>query len=236
MTNNPADGEFQVVSLDAAQLSRFFTFHVKYNSRDWAEQAEKERIPGPFINFILKESDQLFTYVDERDKTKGMVTSPRQWSMLFNSLLNLRGDFTSTTAKFQIQQNGKAILPEEFVSLFTTFLTTKDWEMVEPEEIFSAKNEKDLLEKLRACVGVLGKDFKHAQASILSIRVINYLASLTDDRPFTQENAKRLQFIMENKIIGDDLSFKVLRDLCQKNRKKFSKLFEIDYFRQTFLS
>lgn len=237
MTNNPSDGEYQVAQVDSAQSSRYFNFWVKYDKKDWAEQAEKEQVPGPFINFILKESDQIFDYIDHSDRLKGMRSMPRQWSMLFNSLMNLSGNFTNPKALLQIQQNGKAMLPEELVNSFVTFLQTKDWDMIEPETIFNSKDEKELLEKLKHCVGdYINTSFKSPQAAILSLRVINYLSAITIDKPFTTEMCKRLQFLMENKIFGKDLNFKVIRDLGGKDPKKFVKLFENPFFQKESLS
>lgn len=217
------------------------TFGVKFDVKDWAEQAEKEGIPGEFINFIIQNHGEIFAFIDQADKNKGMQSMPREWSMFFNSLLNLKGDFKSKEALYQIQQNGKAILRLDYVNMFTQFLQSPDWSLVEPSKIFDMKiKEEDLLEDLIQCVGVMSsktKPFKAAQSAVLSMRVVNHIIAQTMDAPFSNEMGDRLEFLIKNKIFGEDLSFKVIRDLfASDNTKKYSKLFQRDFFRKALTS
>lgn len=237
MTNNPEGDEFQRLITDSAQSSRFMTFDVKYDTKDWAEQAEKEEVPGEFINFIIQNSDQIFAYIDNADKNKGMNSMPRQWTMFFNSLLNLNGDYTSKNALFQIQQNGKSILRGDYVTLFTMFLQSPDWNLPDPSEIFDKKITDDtVILKLKECVGEMSKKtFKAAQSAVLSMRVVNHIVAKTIDEPLSDIMVDRLQLIIENKIFGEDLILKMLRDLFSNDKKKFAKLFQKEFFRNAFL-
>jgi len=240
MTNNPEGDDFQVLTRDSAQSSRFMTFGVKYDTRDWAEQAEKEQVPGEFINFIIENSNEIFANIDNADKNKGMNSMPRQWSMFFNSLLNLKGNFTSKESLYQIQQNGKSILRLDYVNMFTMFLQSPDWNIIDPSEIFdSKKDEKVLLEELKQCIGELGSKtnpYKAAQSAVLSMRTINYIIAQTVDSSFTDFMADRLELIINKKVFGEDLSLKVLRDLFASDEKKYSKLFQREFFRKALLS
>lgn len=237
MTNNPEGDEFQRLITDSAQSSRFMTFDVKYDTKDWAEQAEKEEVPGEFINFIIQNSDQIFAYRDNADKNKGMNSMPRQWTMFFNSLLNLKGDYTSKSALFQIQQNGKSILRSDYVTMFTMFLQSPDWNLIDPSEVFDKKiSDETIINKLKECVGEMSKKtFKPAQSAVLSMRVVNHIIAKTVDEPLTDIMVDRLQLVLEHKIFGEDLILKMLRDLFSNDKKKFAKLFQKEFFRNAFL-
>ena len=56
-----------------------------------------------------------------------------------------------------INENGKGILPEALVQIFVDFLHKKDWDIPEPEFIFEAKTEADLIKKMKDVVGDIMK-------------------------------------------------------------------------------
>lgn len=236
MTNNPSDGDFQVAQEDSAHISRYFTFHVKYCEKSWAEQAQKENLHGAFINFILKHHSELFALQDEKNPSLGMMSMPRQWSMLFSSINHLP-EFTSPKSQKIILQNGKAILPSNLVQIFTTFLHAKEWNIVEPDEIFNNNiKDEEVVSMLKKSVGEpKAGTFRNDVASILSMRITNYLVHLASTNPIDSFLTGRLKLIMENKILGSDLDFKLIKDMYSRNRDKFKGLLSEKFFRDQII-
>ncbi len=236
MTNNPDDGEYQTSTLDSAQRSRFFTFWVEYNKNDWAENAEKEQIPGQFINFILNNSDLLFSKIND-DQSKGHLSNPRQWSMLFNSLANLEGDFSSEQALLQIHENGRAMLPDEFVSMFVSFLQSSEWGIPEPEFLFESANEAVIKEALISSIGSYkSQKYRAAQSAILAMRIINWLKIKFTRHQNFEKYLSRLEFLMKCEVFGKDLNFKIIRDLGAQNTELYSILLKNQFFVTEVLS
>jgi hypothetical protein len=229
MTNNPSDGDFQVSQVDAAQSSRYFTFNVEYCQKSWAKQAEKEGIHGACINFILKEHSSLFM----KDKQGTMKSMPRQWSKLFNSIMFLP-NLSSKESLMMINENGKGILPEALVQIFVDFLHKKDWDIPEPEFVFTAKTDAELIKKMKEVVGDIMKPetFRNDIASIFTLRLINYIANMLSKENLETLHVERLKCIMENKILGSDLDFKLLRDVYHANPQKAAKLILHPFFQK----
>lgn len=229
MTNNPSDGEYQVSQTDGAQNSRFFTFNVDYCQKSWARQAAIEGVHGACINFILKEHSSLF----KKDKQGKMLSMPRQWSKLFNSIMFLP-NLSSKESLMTINENGKGILPEALVQIFVDFLHKKDWDIPEPEFIFEAKTEADLIKKMKDVVGDIMKPetYRNDIASIFTLRLINYIANMLNKENLESIHVDRLKCIMENKILGSDLDFKLIRDIYHANPTKASKLILNPFFQK----
>lgn len=223
LTTNPDDGEFSVSSLDTAQKTRFINFNVKLNVNDWASWAEFNNIDSRAINFCLLYGEEIF-----KKHNNVQTINPRAYTTFCKAISGISNwDDDNSLALILNISKGCFLNDKDNVvgTLFTTFISQKLDKLVSPKDMLLQK--WDTVEpKIYDCVHD-GERFKAEIASILAIRLLNYMLYY-----FSQKGVKesvvqdRLLEIIENprKLFSDDLLFHVIKTVIAKYPGKTTKL------------
>lgn len=210
LTANPDDGEYLVQSIDVAQRTRFISVFLKFDAEVWARWAEKEKIDGRCINFLLMNPELISAKVN-----------PRSITTFFNAISSIP-DFSTQLPL--IQMIGEGSVGPEFSTMFTTFINNKLDKLISPKDILLHANESFILGELRGCIG-RDKDYRADIASILTTRLINYTINYAETNPITQANIDRLTKLMTDPdTLTDDLKYVLVKRVLNGNKAKFQKL------------
>lgn len=223
LTTNPDDGEFAVQSLDNAQKTRFINFNLKLNVNDWAAWAENNSVDGRAINFCLLYGEEIF-----KKHNNIQTINPRAYTTFCKAISGIKdwNDDKSLALILNISKGCFLNDSDNVVgTLFTTFIAQKLDKLVQPKDILMQKWET-VEPKLHDCV-YDGDRFKPEIASILAIRLLNYMLFY-----FSQKGVKEsivqdrlLDFINNpRKLFSDDLLFHIIKTVIAKYPAKTTKL------------
>ena len=236
LTTNPDSGDYNVNSYDEAGKSRMVTFNVKFSVDDWASWAEKHRLDGRAINFMLSYHNEL---MDDHG-THEHVMNARSYTM-FSKIIGGISDWQKPESLAMIMQMASGCFTDKdniVGSLFTTFIANKLDKLISPEDMLLEK--WDTVEsKIKKCVYDDHGNYKPAIASILHTRLLNY-----SQYYFDQKNSKtdvvynRLMEILNNKdmLFDEDLVFNIIRTLCTKYKQRTNKWMLNNQIRQRIIA
>jgi hypothetical protein len=223
LTTNPDDGEFSVQSLDSAQKTRFVNFNLKLNVNDWASWAEFNQIDSRAINFCLLYGEEIF-----RKHNNVQTINPRAYTTFCKAISGIK-DWNNDSSLGLILNLAKGCFLNDsdnvVGTLFTTFIAQKLDKLVQPSDMLMQKWET-VEPKIHDCV-YDGEQFKPEIASILAIRLLNYIMFY-----FSQKGVKEsvvqdriLEFIDNpRKLFSDDLLFHIIKTTIAKFPAKTTKL------------
>ena len=223
LTTNPDDSEYSVSQLDNAQKTRFVNFNLKLSVKDWASWAEFNDIESRCINFELLYGEELFK------KHNGVQTiNPRSYTTFCKAISGIKdwGDERALPLILNISKGCFLNDKDNVVgSLFTTFISQKLDRLVQPSDMLMQKWET-VEPRIHDCV-YDGNTFKTEIASILAIRLLNYIL-LYFSQSGTKQNIvqDRLLDIIDNprKLFSDDLLFHIIKTVIGKYPSKTTKL------------
>ena len=223
LTSNPDDGSYSVSQLDNAQKTRFVNFNLKLNVSDWASWAEFNNIDSRCINFELLYGNEIFK------KHNGVQTiNPRAYTTFCKAISGIK-DWNDDNSLALILNISKGCFLNDndnvVGTLFTTFIAQKLDKLIQPKDMLMQKWET-VEPKIHSCV-YDGEQFKPEIASILAIRLLNYMLYY-----FSQSGVKesvvqdRLLDFIDNKrkLFSDDLLFHVIKTVIAKYPAKTTKL------------
>ena len=224
LTSNPDDGQFSVTSLDNAQKTRFINFNVKLNIEEWAKWAEEAEIDGRAINFELLYGNEIFK------KHNGVQTvNPRSYTTFCKAISGLKDWNKPETLALILQISKGCFLNDKdniIGNLFTTFIANKLDKLIQPKDMIELKWET-LEPKMRECVYDNG-NFRPDVASILTIRLMNYILYLFSIKGAIKENVvyDRILEIVNNDemLFSEDLIFHLVKTLITKYPGRTGKL------------
>lgn len=229
LTGNPAGGDYFVNESDVAQTTRYFKFGIKFSINDWAEHAERVGIDGRSINFMIAYWDQVLLHSVGDNTKQGLKSNPRQWTKFFTSIAHI-DDYNSPESLAEIQRNGYGIVGD-LVNVYTTFINRKLDKLVSPEKMLLSKDGNAVIKEMKDVVGTIGgESYNSAVASILGTRLSNFSVIHSESNPITDEICDRLELIAEEKVFGDDINWKIYRDVFAGNKNKFKKLIYRPFF------
>lgn len=214
LTSNPDDGNYFVNATDDAQRTRYIGFNLVWDKSCWAEWAERAKVDGRCINFLLKHPELIKQELNARSATN-----------FFNAISSLP-NFGTEEALSLITDIGEGSVGPEFTSMFTMFIHNKLDKLISPEEIFSpSKTDKVIIDVLEDCIGK-GKDYRADIASLISTRMRNYTISKAekDKKSIDKAYITRLVEIIKSKVIASDLSYVIIRDIFNSDTKTFQGL------------
>lgn len=223
LTSNPDDGSYSVSSLDSAQKTRFINFNLKMNVKDWASWAEFNKIDSRCINFGLLYGDEIF-----KKHNNVHTINPRAYTTFCKAIGSIR-DWESDSSLPLILNISKGCFLDDVDNvvgtLFTTFISQKLDKLVSPSDMLLQKWET-VEPKIYDCVHE-GDRFKTEIASILAIRLLNYIMLY-----FSQSGNKesvvqdRLLDFIDNprKLFSDDLLFHIIKTAISKYPARTTKL------------
>lgn len=214
LSSNPDNGHYMVNSQDTAHQTRYSTIVMKWDIKCWAEQAEKDKIDGRCINFMLKNADIM-----KEENLKAGI-NPRSMTNFFNSISSIT-DFEKELPR--IQSIGESSIGPEATTLFTTFINQRLDKIISPKEILEKDWKTVKSELLDAC----GKDktYRPDIASIITTRVINYSLFYAEKNTVDQKMIDRITSLStDDDVLAPDLKYFVIKQLLGKNKAKFQKL------------
>jgi len=209
LTTNPDNGDYNVTSLDVAQKTRFISVELKYDSDVWAKWAEKSRIDGRCINFMLMNPELVTQRVN-----------PRAITTFFNAI--------SSIDKFEaelplIQMIGEGSVGPDFSSMFTMFINNKLDKIISPADILT-KDEQYVMNTLTHAVG-RDDEFRADISSVIATRIINYSITLADKGAIGKPIIDRIaKLTTDCDAFTDDLRYYMVKEIVNGNKVKFSQL------------
>jgi nucleoside-triphosphatase THEP1 len=209
LTTNPDNGDYNVTSLDVAQKTRFISVELKFDVDVWAKWAEEANIDGRCINFLLMHPESITQRIN-----------PRSVTTFFNAISSIENFEASLPL---IQMIGEGSVGAEFASLFTMFINNKLDKMISPQDVLT-KDERYVLNTLTAAIGK-DDDYRADIASVLSTRLVNYSLAFAAKHSVNQEMIDRLVVLStKSDVFTEDLKYRLVKDIINGNKVKFSKL------------
>ena len=209
LTTNPDNGDYNVTSLDVAQKTRFISVELKFDVDVWAKWAEEANIDGRCINFLLMHPESVTQRIN-----------PRSVTTFFNAISSI-DNFEANLPL--IQMIGEGSVGPEFASLFTMFINNKLDKMISPQDVLT-KDERYVLNTLTAAIGK-DDDYRADIASVLATRVVNYSLTFASKHSVNQEMIDRLVVLStKSDVFTEDLKYRLVKDILNGNKVKFSKL------------
>ena len=223
LTTNPDDGEFSVQSLDPAQKTRFINFNLKLSINDWASWAEFNQVDSRAINFCLLYGEEIF-----KKHNNIQTINPRAYTTFCKAIGGIK-DWENEKSLGLILNISKGCFLNDsdniVGTLFTNFITQRLDKLIPPKDMLM--QSWDTVEpKIYNCV-YEGDRFKPEIASILTIRLLNYILFY-----FSQKGVKEsvvqdrlLEFVNnERKLFSDDLLFHIIKTAITKYPARTNKL------------
>lgn len=209
LTTNPDNGDYNVTSLDVAQKTRFISVELKFDVDVWAKWAEQANIDGRCINFLLMHPESITQRIN-----------PRSVTTFFNAISSIENFEASLPL---IQMIGEGSVGAEFASLFTMFINNKLDKMISPQDVLT-KDERYVLNTLTAAIGK-DDDYRADIASVLSTRIVNYSLAFATKNSVGQDIIDRLVVLStKSDVFTEDLKYRLVKDIVNGNKIKFSKL------------
>jgi len=230
---NPSDGDYFTAQQDQAQSTRYFNFGFKFDINSWVHNAAREGVDGRCQNFFLRYHKEVMYGTDSKKNSSKLQTNPRQWGKLFDIISGFP-DFESSLAEIQLY--GKGIVGDH-INTFTTFIGNRLDKLIEPSKLMDTTLPlKSVLTEAEACIGTKKlKNYAPEIASIITTRLSTHLIHHLDDNKVTDDFCERLEEICKSGIFGNDLNFKLFRDVFKEHSTKFGKLITRPYFAETML-
>ena len=229
LTNNPDDGSNNVNSLDEAQRTRFLNFNVTWDENAWCQWAEKAKVDGRCINFVMSYSNELFSADDEGNR----ICNPRSFVM-FSDMISGVKDWDSPESLSFISTISKGCFNDDsgrFSSMFTSFLRNKMHLLIQPKDMLlgSWDRVKGILEDT---LYDANGEFRPDLSSLLERRFTNYVnAWLESDEktPIATVQQRILDFMdnVENggkKLFNKDLFYHMIKSITSDHKKQTNKL------------
>ena len=223
LTSNPDNGEFQVSSLDNAQKTRMTNFNIKLDVKDWASWAEYNNVDSRCINFELLYGEEIF-----KKHNNVQTINPRAYTTFCKAISGIK-DWNDDKSLGLILNIAKGCFLNDkdnvVGTLFTTFIAQKLDKLVSPQDMLLQKWET-VEPKIYDCTHD-GDRFKPEIASILGIRLLNYILVYFSEKG-SKENVvqdRLLEFIDNpRKLLSNDLLFHTIKTVIAKYPQRTTKL------------
>lgn len=214
LTENPSDGTYDVQDTDAANKSRYSKFLMKYDVETWANWAEKQKIDGRAINFMLMNPEII--------DPKNQEINPRAFENFFNSIKYIE-DFTTNIPL--ITKLGEGAIGSDATHLFVMFVENKLDKLITPKQMLdtSVKHE-EVLETIDSLING-GSEYRGDIAYTLINRLVNYVLE-TPELKITPAVVERVGKLITSKVFGADLNFIITKKVIRIT--EFFALLDID--------
>lgn len=233
LTSNPDDGDYQVVTLDSAQRTRFINFPIKFDLLAWSQWAEVEGLDSRGINFLLSYPEIL----ESKDGVN--KANSRSYTMFINAISGI-SDWSKPENLCLILDISKGCFPFDkdniIGGLFTTFIANKLDKLISPKDML-LKSWETVAPQIKSCV-YDGDMYRPEIASVLATRLLNYSmvyfetkgckSAVVQDRLLDIINSK-------DKLFTEDLIFNVIKNLATKYAAKMNKVLMIPSIRMKLL-
>ena len=229
LTNNPDDGASNVNSLDEAQRTRFLNFDVAWDENAWSQWAEKAKVDGRCINFVMSYSSELF----QADEEGNRICNPRSFVMFADMISGVKDWDDPESQKF-ISMIARGCFKDEggkFANMFSLFLRNKMHLLIQPKDMLLGgwDRVKGILEA--ALYDANGR-YRPDIASLLERRFSNYVnAWLESDgkTPIATVKDRILDFMGNEekggkRLFTQDLYFHMIKSITSDHKNQTNKL------------
>lgn len=209
LSENPDNGEFNVSSQDKAQVDRMVRINMVWDSKSWAERAEKIGTDERLINFVLFEPEFFENKKQDGISASGNI-SPRMMDKFF-SLVSTIDDFDKHLDK--VSTFGSISVGKEVVAHFNKFLKQRLDKLPSVEKLLLEYDLPVAKKMLTDCCGDFEKDgnnWKGASAAILSTRFFNYVRLYNNK--FKKDDIKKYLELLLHSAFSIDQKFIMVRN------------------------
>jgi len=210
LSSNPDNGDYQVQTMNTAQLTRFISVGLKFDKDVWGKWAESAGIDSRCIDFLLLNPELVTKEVNARAITT-----------FFNSI----STFDSFEANLpMIQMIGEGSVGQAFSLMFTSFINNKLDKLVSPEVMLTEASDDKVIRLLKEAIGV-DQNYRADIASVLCTRFANHTLNHAEaGKPVNEAIINRITMLTTKAIFGNDLQYYAVREILNGNKQKFQKL------------
>jgi len=199
LTSNPDDGMYNVSDQDPAQQSRMLNVHVKFDAKIWANWAEKAKLDGRGINFVLMHPD-----IVGKDKR----INARSITLFLNSIRTIP-NFEANLDLIQCLAEGS--LGTTAATMFASFIHNKLDKMITPQELLDTTVPFDKIkEQLDTLIN--GEKYRGDIANAIVTRLTNHVIHNVKSSEINDEHLQRVKDLILTKSIGTDLRYVFARN------------------------
>lgn len=221
LLDNPDDGEYNVSSLDAAQMSRFLNYYVEANIDSWVKWASSKGIHEECINFMYKTPEAW--YKSDKDSFVEEVPNFRMWTMFFNRISHIR-DLNNMNYFPEIKRAGIGSVGEKMLNLFKVFVDNRLGELPSLREVFDSKTSvSDAVKMMKKAIiqedGVIRNDIK----GLLSLRMIGYCMNSSN---INKDFLSKLDEMLRTGVITKEIIYRLTSDLEKTTPNIHRKIIE----------
>jgi len=225
MTANPDNGDYNVNSLDEAQRTRFLNFPVAFDLDAWALWAEKAKLDGRCINFVMNYANELFS----SDEDGNHICNPRSYVMFANMISGVKDWEVPENLEF-IKLIAKGCFKDEggrFNDIFASFIRNKMHLLIQPKEVLLG-DWKTIKQKLEDTMYDGNGQYRADLASLIERRFVNYVSLWLDsegETPISKVVNRIVDFIDNDKMIfNQDLLIHMIKTITSDHKRQTQKL------------
>ena len=225
ITQNPDNGNYNVQSQDEAQVGRYLDYITEFDLDAWTMWAEKAKLDGRCINFVLNYSGELFN----SDKDGNHICNPRSFVMFANMIENIKDWEVPENLEF-IQLIAKGCFKDEggrFNNIFTSFIRNKMHLLIQPKEVLTGKWD-EVQPKLMNTIYDGNGQYRSDLSSLIERRFVNYVSlwlESGENTPIDKVVKRILDFIHNPQpLFNNDLMIHMVKTITSDHKRQTCKL------------
>ena len=225
ITQNPDNGSYNVQSQDEAQEGRYLNYSTEFDLDAWAAWAEKTKLDGRCINFILNYANELFG----SDEDGNHICNPRSFVMFADMISGIKDWEVPENLEF-IQLIAKGCFKDEggrFNKIFASFIRNKMHLLIQPKEVLLG-DWKDVQDKLEKTVYDGNGQYRPDLASLVERRFVNYVSlwlESSENTPIDKVKKRILDFLHNPQtIFSPDLMLHMVKTITSDHKRQTCKL------------
>lgn len=216
LLDNPDSGDYNVTSMDNAQLSRYLNYNVKGDINAWVKWASKAGIHEECINFLYKTPEA--TQKSSQDAITD-VPSFRVWTMFFDRISHIKqlNDATNFT---EIKIAGVGSIGDKMLNLFKLFVDNNLGSIPSLSEVFSPKTSiTDAIDMIKDSIYV-NNQLRNDIKGLIGIRLIGYCNNPSN---LTDNFFSKFETLVSQGIFTSEIILRVFKDIGRNNPHVYSK-------------
>lgn len=216
LLDNPDSGEYNVTSLDQAQLTRFLNYKVKGNIDSWVKWASAKGIHEECINFLYKTPEA-------REKANDTITdipSFRVWTMFFNRISHIR-NLNDPSYFDEIQRAAVGSIGSRMMNIFKLFVDNNLGSIPSLYEVFSTNVSTGAASKMLKDAIFVDGQVRNDIKGLLGLRLIGYCYN---QKNLDNNFMNKFDAFAKEGIITVDVILRIFKDLRTSNPTISSKL------------
>lgn len=216
LLDNPDSGNYNVTSLDEAQLTRFLNYKVKADINSWVKWASAKGIHEECINFLYKTPEAR----EKSDDTITDVPNFRVWTMFFNRISHIKN--LNDQAYFdEIRRAAIGSIGNKMLNIFKLFIDNNLGYIPSLHEVFSSKVSTGQASKMLKDAIFIDNHVRNDIKGLLGLRLIGYCYN---QKNLNADFMGKFDSFAKDGIITVDVILRIFKDLRTSNPTISSKL------------